>query len=73
MKYYREERGQTEFAGFCDPGNESSKKLLRKLGFEEVGVREVNGLVGEGVWWKCMVFAKGWEREREGMRTVEGL
>jgi RimJ/RimL family protein N-acetyltransferase len=73
MKYYREERAQTEFAGFCDPGNEQSKKMLRRLGFKELGVRQVNGLVGEGVEMKCLVFAKGWEGQKEGMRDVEGL
>jgi RimJ/RimL family protein N-acetyltransferase len=63
MKYYREERGQTKFAGYCDPGNESSKKVLKRLGFDEAGVREVKGLIGEEVGLECAVFTLGVESE----------
>jgi RimJ/RimL family protein N-acetyltransferase len=61
MEYYREEKGQTAFAGYCDTENENSKKLLRRLGFEDAGVREVKGLVGEEVGLKCAVFMVGVE------------
>jgi RimJ/RimL family protein N-acetyltransferase len=63
MKYYREERGQTRFAGYCSPVNESSKKVLRRLGFAEVGVRGVKGIVGGDVVLNCMVFTLGLEGE----------
>jgi RimJ/RimL family protein N-acetyltransferase len=59
MEYYREERGQTAFAGYCKPDNESSKQVLKRLGLVEMGVREVIGVIGDGVGLKCMVFALG--------------
>ncbi|KAF2823135.1 hypothetical protein CC86DRAFT_385270 [Ophiobolus disseminans] len=47
--YYQREKGVTMFAGYCDPSNESSMKMFKRLGFVEQGVREVEGVVGEGV------------------------
>jgi RimJ/RimL family protein N-acetyltransferase len=71
MKYYREERGQTRFCGFCDAKNEKSIKMFERLGFEERGMKEIFGVIGEGVGMKWLVFTTGVEGELEGMRDVE--
>jgi RimJ/RimL family protein N-acetyltransferase len=63
MKYYREEKGQTSFAGYCSLGNESSKKVLRRLGFAEVGVRGLKGVIGEDAVLECVVFTLGLKGE----------
>jgi RimJ/RimL family protein N-acetyltransferase len=70
MKYYQEEKGHAAFAGYCDPGNESSKSMFRRLGFENRGVKEINGVVGEGKWLKGLVYTTGHIEELEGMRDV---
>lgn len=46
VKYFEDERGQREFSGFCNPENQASANVFRRLGFEERGVREVRGIVG---------------------------
>jgi RimJ/RimL family protein N-acetyltransferase len=61
MQYYREEKGQTAFSGYCHPENESSKKVFRRLGFEERGVRDVNGLKSGGELSTCLVWTLGAE------------
>lgn len=71
MKYYREEKGQTQFAGYCDPTNENSKKMFARLGFDERGVKLVHGIRAEGVETKCLVFTTGVKGEMEGMRNVD--
>ncbi|KAH3953906.1 hypothetical protein HBH98_180960 [Parastagonospora nodorum] len=70
IKYYREQKGQTAFAGYCDPDNENSIKMFRRLGFEERGVKEVNGVIGDDVYLKCLVFTTGCEGDLDGMRDV---
>jgi len=70
IKYYREEKGQTALAGYCEPDNENSIKMFRRLGFEERGVRLVNGVIGDDVYLKCLVFTTGCEGELDGMRDV---
>jgi RimJ/RimL family protein N-acetyltransferase len=70
MKYYQKEKGHAAFAGYCDPENESSKNMFRRLGFENRGVKEINGVVAEGVWFKCLVYTIGHIEELEGMRDV---
>jgi RimJ/RimL family protein N-acetyltransferase len=71
MKYYRETKGHTAFSGYTSPSNESSKKLFRRLGFEERGVWEVTGVLGENVWFKVLVFTIGHTGELDGMRKVQ--
>jgi RimJ/RimL family protein N-acetyltransferase len=71
IEYYRKDKGVTAFAGFCDPGNEKSKKVMRKLGFEELGDRDVNGVRGDGVLHRYVVFASGWDRDAEGIKHVQ--
>jgi RimJ/RimL family protein N-acetyltransferase len=71
MKHYREEKGHTAFAGYCDPGNERSNKMFQRLGFDERGVKEINGVIGDGLWLKCMVYTIGHTGELEGMRDVD--
>jgi RimJ/RimL family protein N-acetyltransferase len=70
MKFYRVDKGHMAFAGYCDPGNESSKKMFRRLGFEDRGVKEIDGVVGEGVSFKCLVYTTGEIKELDGMRDV---
>lgn len=70
IKYYREEKGQTAFTGYCEPDNENSIKMFRRLGFQERGVKEVNGVIGDDVYLKCLVFTTGCEGELDGMRDV---
>lgn len=60
-RYYKEEKGDTAFAGYCDPNNENLMKMFRRLGFEERGVTEVSGVVGEGVMLKCAIWTFGVE------------
>lgn len=59
VRWFEEEKGQTEFFGFCDPGNEGSKGVLRRIGFEERGVRDIKGLYSNGGIIVSMVFSKG--------------
>jgi RimJ/RimL family protein N-acetyltransferase len=70
MKYYREEVRQMAFAGYCEPDNENSKKMFRRLGFEDRGIKEVSGVIGNEVYLKCLVFTTGVEGELDGMRDV---
>ncbi|KAF2439045.1 acyl-CoA N-acyltransferase, partial [Karstenula rhodostoma CBS 690.94] len=59
VHWFEEEKGQSEFFGFCDPENEGSKAVLRRLGFEERGVRTIGGLYADGDTIDGMVFSKG--------------
>lgn len=70
VEYYRNDKGVTAFAGFCDADNERSKKVMRKLGFEELGLRDVNGVRGDGVLHRYVVFASGWHGEAECIKCV---
>ena len=45
IKYFEEKRGMKEFCAFCKPENEASKSVLKRLGLEERGVRELDGVV----------------------------
>lgn len=59
VRWFEEEKGQTEFFGFCDPDNEGSKGVLRRIGFEERGVRNIKGIYSDGEIIVGMVFSKG--------------
>lgn len=59
IKWFEEEKGRTEFFGFCDPSNEGSKNVLRRLGFEERGVKAIKGLKPDGGIILGAVFSKG--------------
>ena len=48
MKYFREEKGMGVFAGFTDEKNENARRLFRRLGFVEHGVRTVGGIMWTG-------------------------
>ncbi|OAL00925.1 acyl-CoA N-acyltransferase [Phaeosphaeriaceae sp. SRC1lsM3a] len=71
IEYYRQDKGVTSFAGFCDQDNEKSKKVMRKLGFEELGERDVIGVRGDGVVHRYVVFASGWDGEVEGIQRIQ--
>jgi RimJ/RimL family protein N-acetyltransferase len=71
MNYYHEAKGHTAFAGYTGPSNENSRKLFRRLGFEDRGLWDVTGVFGEGVWNTCQVFTLGHEGKLDGMREVE--
>ncbi|KAF2134679.1 hypothetical protein P153DRAFT_362424 [Dothidotthia symphoricarpi CBS 119687] len=62
LKYFEEERGQTEFAGYCQLENLKSNNVFRRLGFEERGVREVGGIVTE-TKLEVVVWTKNLERQ----------
>jgi RimJ/RimL family protein N-acetyltransferase len=59
VRWFEETKGQKEFFGFCDEANEGSKGVLRRMGFECRGVREIWGLYKDGGVIKGMVFCKG--------------
>lgn len=59
VRWFEEEKGQAEFFGYCDPDNEGSKAVLRRIGFEEKGVKDIKGLKPDGEVVRGMVFAKG--------------
>lgn len=59
LAYFENVKGQTEFAGYCSPDNESSKNVFRRLGFEERGVRDISGVVSEDTKLKALVWTKG--------------
>ncbi|KAF2790743.1 acyl-CoA N-acyltransferase [Melanomma pulvis-pyrius CBS 109.77] len=58
LDYFERERGVKDVLGFCHPANENSKKMFRRLGFENRGVRDLEGLGPEGVVVKGVVWAK---------------
>jgi predicted acetyltransferase len=59
VRWFEEEKGQTEFFGFCDPANEGSKAVLRRIGFEARGVRKIKGMYSDEEIIASMVFSKG--------------
>jgi hypothetical protein len=59
MSWFQEEKGRTEFFGFCDLDNEGSKAVLRRIGFEERGVWNIGGMFPDGRIIGGMVFSKG--------------
>ncbi|KAF1912163.1 GNAT domain-containing protein [Ampelomyces quisqualis] len=59
VKWFEENRGQMAFFGFCDEGNEGSKGVLRRIGFEDHGVREFRGLYDAQTVLTGCVFSKG--------------
>lgn len=65
VTYFEESLGRKEFFGFCNPENEGSKGVLRRLGFEERGVRDVKGVKPDGGIVRAMVFSKGLTKELE--------
>ncbi len=66
VRWFEQERGQREFFGFCDAKNEGSKAVLRRIGFEERGVREFRGLYSDEGVIVGMVFSKGLTGSLEG-------
>jgi RimJ/RimL family protein N-acetyltransferase len=58
LQYFQKEKGVKDVLGYCSPGNENSKKMFRRLGFEDRGVRTVSGLGAEGILVKALVWAK---------------
>lgn len=70
LDYFERERGVKDVLGYCHPANENSKKMFRRLGFENRGVRELKGLGPEGVVVNGVVWAK---KEMSGDLGVYGL
>ncbi|KAL0936748.1 ribosomal-protein-alanine acetyltransferase [Colletotrichum truncatum] len=64
MKYFEEERGQKGFLGVTDLDNENAKKMFRRLGFKDRGVRDVNGLI-EGKPLTSSIWSLGLEGDLE--------
>jgi RimJ/RimL family protein N-acetyltransferase len=65
VRWFKEEKGQTEFFRFCDWDNEGSKVVLRRIGFEERGVRNIKGMYSNGGIIVGMVFSKGLTKSLE--------
>lgn len=65
LRWFEEEKGQTEFFGFCNPDNEGSKGVLRRMGFEERGVRNIRGLYSDEGFITGMVFSRGLTKDLE--------
>lgn len=65
MRWFEEDKGQTEFFGFCDPSNKASTAVLRRVGFEERGVRNVKGMYSDESAFDAMVFSKGLTKSLE--------
>jgi RimJ/RimL family protein N-acetyltransferase len=73
MRYFREEKGITKFAGLTDEGNEQAKKVLGKLGFEDRGVRSVKGMDKSGGGMVLSVWTVGVGGEEEMRELGLGL
>jgi RimJ/RimL family protein N-acetyltransferase len=68
LKYFKEEKGQTEFCAFCRPDNEASKNALARLGFEARGFRGINGVV-EGELLGALVWTMGVGKEESALEA----
>jgi hypothetical protein len=68
-RYYRDTKGCTAFAGVCDPKNEASMKMFRKLGFVERGVRDLKGMVGEDAVYTNFVWTLGVTDGKEALEA----
>lgn len=64
-RYFEEEKGVSEFLGFCNPDNEQSKGMFRRLGYEERGVRKVKGLAPNGNVVEPLIWSKGLKKSLE--------
>lgn len=58
LKYFEEERGQSKVLGLTSPSNEDSRKLFRRIGFEDRGVKPLRLGDGAGEGFKVAVWAK---------------
>jgi predicted acetyltransferase len=65
LRWFEKEKGQTEFFGFCDPDNEGSKAVLKRIGFEERGVGNIKGLYSDNGIIVGMVYSKGLTKDLE--------
>jgi RimJ/RimL family protein N-acetyltransferase len=54
---FQEEKGRTEFFAFCDPDNEGSKAVLRRIEFEERSVWNIRGMFPNGSIIGGMIFS----------------
>lgn len=70
VKYYREERGVSAFAGFTSEGNEGATRVFERLGWKCEGVRDVWG-VKEGEVYKCVVWTDGLGEDGREVRLVD--
>ena len=68
LRYFEEEKGCKQFAGICFPDNEGSKKVLRRLGFEERGMRDLHGVLGQGKVGKLLVWTLGVGQREEDLK-----
>ncbi len=59
MRYYETERGIKGFCAMCDEKNEASKGVMKKMGFENRGERDIMGVFGADVVLKALVWTKG--------------
>jgi RimJ/RimL family protein N-acetyltransferase len=75
VRWFEEEKGQTEFLAFCDPDNESSKAVLRRIGFEEKDLWNIRGMFPDGRVIDGMVYSKGLMKNLEAysLRQHQGV
>lgn len=72
LEFFEDVRGQRQFAGYCSPENEGSKNVFKRLGFEERGMREIDGVLGEGKVLTALVWTKGVDGG-EGALKIYGI
>lgn len=70
VRWFEDEKGQKEFFGFCDPANEGSKAVLKRIGFEQRGLKGVKGLKPDGDVIQAMVFSKGIGQDLENYGLI---
>ncbi|KAG9196922.1 putative lipase atg15 [Epicoccum nigrum] len=75
VRWFEEEKGQTEFLAFCDPDNESSKGVLQRIRFEEKDLWSIGGMFSDGRVIDGMVYSKGLVKNPEayGLRQHQGV
>ncbi|KAF2867490.1 acyl-CoA N-acyltransferase [Massariosphaeria phaeospora] len=59
LDYFEREKGVTRVVGFCNPDNENSRNMFKRLGFRERGVRPVRGLTSDGREVRGLVWSRG--------------
>ncbi|KAF1942745.1 acyl-CoA N-acyltransferase [Clathrospora elynae] len=64
MQYYTDEKGNSEFSGLTGKENENARRMFRRLGFKEQGMRSVKGIMGIGDAMDLDVWTLGIEEGR---------
>lgn len=65
VRWHEEQGNQKEFMGFTAPDNEGSKAVLKRLGFDEQGVKNIRGIRSDGGVLTASVWSKGLTKSLE--------